>query len=99
MAAYRIVISPRARRDISEIHRYTVQRWGEQQAEAYVDGIWAAIESLATFPELGLVAGVGPSGTRRIVATRHVIYYRIGSSSIEIARIVHDRRDAPAALG
>jgi len=94
MDPYQIVISPRASRDIRTIERHTNKFWGPDQASNYVENIWEAIESLATFPEIGRVVAVGPPNTRRISVNRHIIFYRTGESSIEISRIVHERRDA-----
>ena len=93
MDQYQIVISPRASRDIRTIERHTHKLWEAHQASAYVENIWEAIASLATFPEIGRVVAMGPPNTRRISVDRHIIFYRIGESSIEISRVVHERRD------
>jgi toxin ParE1/3/4 len=94
MAEYQVVLSSRAGRDIRVIECHTRKSWGQDQASTYVESNWQTIESITTFPEIGRVVAVGPPSTRGIGVGRHIIFYRIGDSMIEISRIVHERRDA-----
>ena len=48
-------ISRRATRDIEEIRRFSVERWGERVAEEYLDSIEQALDRLP-----GLLWGCSP---------------------------------------
>ncbi|MCB1965037.1 MAG: type II toxin-antitoxin system RelE/ParE family toxin, partial [Candidatus Accumulibacter sp.] len=48
-----LLVRPRARRDLKEIWRYTVQQWGEAQADQYLYDLDREIQGLLKFPELG----------------------------------------------
>jgi toxin ParE1/3/4 len=46
----RYVLSPRAQADLSDIWDYTAERWGVDQAEAYIRLIQHAIETVVDDP-------------------------------------------------
>ena len=48
-----LLVRPRARRDLKDIWRYTVQQWGEAQADQYLYDLDREIQGLLKFPELG----------------------------------------------
>ena len=43
-------IYPHAQRAIKEIWKYTDRRWGEDQANAYVRGLYQVFENVAMMP-------------------------------------------------
>lgn len=43
----RAILAKRARKDLIEIRRYTVNRWGKEQAKADIDKIRAYSDDLA----------------------------------------------------
>lgn len=78
MAEYRL--TPAAERDLEAIWTYTVQRWGTEQANRYIDVLTTAFSELALTPLMGV--------------ERHIIYFRVTAYGIAIIRILHDRMDA-----
>ena len=83
-----------ARQDLLEIWRHTEARWGERQADNYLDQLAHAFLLLARNPELGVAYSDAPGQYRKKPAGRHVIYYRIEGGSITIARVLHERMQA-----
>jgi toxin ParE1/3/4 len=78
---------------LDEVYRYTRDRWGEAQAEAYVTGLFAAFEQIET---------------RRVMSRpvpaefevegyffryeRHFVYWRrLANGDIGIVTILHER--------
>ena len=39
-----VVLSPKAKADLSDIWDYTYSEWGVEQAEKYVRELWAAMQ-------------------------------------------------------
>jgi len=89
VAAFRF--SRRAESDLLEIIRYTLHRWGEDQAIRYIDGLEACCEQLAGNPALGRACDEIRPGLRRMEHGRHVVFYRREGSGVFISRILHQR--------
>lgn len=89
MAAFRF--SRRAESDLVEIIRYTLNRWGEDQAIRYIDGLEACCEQLACNPALGRVCDDIRADLRRMEHGRHVVFYRQEPGGVLISRILHQR--------
>ncbi len=78
---------------IDEIYRYSLERWGEARADAYVTGLFEAFEGIAT----------GEVVSRPIPAQfevdgyvfryeRHFVYWkRLGNGDIGIVTVLHER--------
>ena len=69
-------VSKLARLDIQEIADYTVDSWGPEQAERYIEGIFGAFEQLTRTPEMGRRCDRIRRGYRRVEFEKHVIIYR-----------------------
>ena len=99
----RAIRSPRAKRDIVEVLKYTKARWGEAQAREYAALIKEAIAVIASDPQRGrsrtaarpgiLAYHISQSGR----PARHFLFYRVGtvgtSGTVEIVRFLHDAMD------
>ncbi len=92
--------SPRAKRDIVEVLKYTRARWGETQAREYAALIKQAIAVIASDPRRGRSRTVARPGilayhiSQSGRPARHVLFYRIGASAtVEIVRFLHDAMD------
>lgn len=84
----------RARADLIGIWRKTRETWGEAQADSYLQLIDDTVARIAQFPEIGSPRDHIRLGYRGFLAGRHMVYYRIqSSSSICIVRILHERMD------
>ena len=79
-------ITPKGRRDLREIHRYTIETHSPDRGHAYLRDLEAALDLIATYPNLGrLVDGQ----LRRFVRGKHVVLYRIVVGVVLIDRIFH----------
>lgn len=95
----RVVRSPRARRDIADVLRFTRDRWGKAQAREYRNLIGDALRAIADDPSCGKVRGARPGIfsyqiKQRGRDARHIVFYRISSTgSVEVVRFLHDAMD------
>ncbi|MDQ3654186.1 MAG: type II toxin-antitoxin system RelE/ParE family toxin [Chloroflexota bacterium] len=84
-----LVISFSARQDIYDVLQYTVEIWGDEQADIYERMLDAAFQRLRSFPEIGHVRD---DGVREFAIRHHVILYRHEAETVTIVRVVHPRR-------
>ncbi len=78
---------------IDEIYRYTRDRWGEAQADAYIAGLFDAFEGIAE----------GRTASRPVPAEfgvdgyvfrykRHFVYWKtLGDGAVGIVTVLHER--------
>jgi toxin ParE1/3/4 len=90
--------SPEAEQDILEIWLYVAKESGPRRADFIIDKIEKAYEMLVDFPEIGNLRPDIAADVRGLVSSPYLILYRIGTSRIEIARIVHGSRDLPSVF-
>jgi toxin ParE1/3/4 len=81
-----------AEEDIADILQYTLQRWGEEQLEAYWSILWDAFQHIRRFPDIGHTVEGRPSNIREYVLPNHVIHYQREPERVVILRIVNPRR-------
>jgi toxin ParE1/3/4 len=79
----------RAERDLDEIARFTFEKWGNEQAEIYIRGLYRACRLIAQYPLLGRPCGPSRPKWRRLEHGSHVILYAAATSGITVQRIVH----------
>lgn len=96
MAEYRL--TPAAERDLEAIWVYTLQKWGLEQANRYIDILSAAFADLAESPKTAPTCDRIRPGYRRRSVERHTIYFRLTNYGISIIRILHHSMDAPRHL-
>ena len=81
----------KAEADFTSILLYTEQQWGEQQKETYANRLFAALERLAGFPELGETRDDLAPGLRALRVEQHVVYYLTTPKLIRVIRLRHIR--------
>jgi toxin ParE1/3/4 len=84
-------LSKAARADLVDIAEYTIDRWGDAQAQKYVDDLLRRCAEAGDNPNAGKSSDDVLNGYRRIHEGRHVIYFRRVGSDVEIVRVLHDR--------
>jgi toxin ParE1/3/4 len=92
MAEYRL--TPAAERDLESIWKYTVRKWGIEQADHYIDLLTETFAALADSPSIASTCEHIRSGYRQWHIERHMIYLRITDYGIAVIRVLHDRMDA-----
>jgi toxin ParE1/3/4 len=93
-----IVWAPRAKRDLHDIWRYFARIASVEVADNLVHEVNRAAARLADFPLMGRTRDELIPGLRSVLVHPHVIFYRVSEASIEIARVLHQRRDLATAL-
>jgi toxin ParE1/3/4 len=86
MADY--ILAEAAKADLKNIYRFGFERFGEQQAERYYDGLIACFAEIAKSPlQFQQIPQVG-SGYHRCVCISESIYYRVVNNRVEIMAII-----------
>jgi len=91
MLKYRL--TPSAKSDLIEIWNYTVGAWGEKQAEKYLQDIEDKLHQLAADPELGRQRPEIAPGYYSFPVRKHIIFFLISDSHIDIIGILHGKMD------
>jgi toxin ParE1/3/4 len=86
-----IHIQVKARTDLKNILRHSIEHWGLERGERYYDDLIAGIESLIENPQLGLVRDDIKKGYRQLQIEKHILFYRISTTQIRIIRILHNK--------
>ena len=89
----RFDLTARAKSDLAEIASYTSARWGQAQAEKYLDAIEARLNLLAKQPLLGRARENLASGLLSFPIESHVAYYLRAAFGIVVLRVLHKRQD------
>jgi toxin ParE1/3/4 len=71
---------------------------GRAKADRYIRDLTTAMESIAKDPYLGTSADEVRAGYRKHIFSSHVIFYRLETNGIDIARILHQQMDAISRL-
>ena len=96
-----IRLSRRARRDLDDIRRYTIDTWGRDQWLTYYRGLVRTFEAIVADPDGGRDRSLFAPGLRSLNYRRHVVFFaRIDAAGGEpvILRIAHQRRNFPALV-
>jgi toxin ParE1/3/4 len=96
--AHQIVLTPRARRDLTNLYDYLEERAGPRVAQSYIDRLDALFDLLGDFPGIGAPR---PELGRMIRSTGlwpYVVLYQVSDTSVHILRIVHGRRNITAEM-
>jgi len=87
------ILAKRARQDLIEIRRYTVNQWGKEQARKYIGKIRACADYLANHRLQGKLREDIAPDLKSYRVGRHVIFYVESKIGIEVARVLHDSMD------
>jgi toxin ParE1/3/4 len=89
-----LILSSKALDDIADILLYTLQTWGEAQAQTYGAAINKTLTLLSANPELGRKREEIHPGCRSYRVQQHSIYYVIQQNTIIVSRVLHNKMDA-----
>ncbi len=89
-----IVLSPKAKADLSEIWDYTCSGWGAEQAEKYVRELWAVMQEQTRDLTSSVDIGDVRKGYRKVRAGSHAIFFKVNRADIvAVVRILHQKMD------
>ena len=91
-----LIWSPEAETDLLTIWGWGAAHFSPEMADTHLRDIQRAATHLTAFPEAGAARDQIVPGIRSIVVYATVIFYRIGSVSIDIVRVVDGRRNLAA---
>ena len=94
-----ILLSRRARRDLDEIRRHTVETWGREQWPTCYEGLVRTFERLAADPDGGRDRSLFAPGLRSLACWRQLMFLaRIAGADDApvVLPIVRQRRNLPA---
>ncbi len=90
-------LSPSAKKDLREIWNYTVDKWGERQANSYIKNIFECFDEIANRK---IIFGHAVISNRKFKVVRcehHYIYFTAGKELV-ISAILHKKRDFISVL-
>tara|TARA_R110002049_G_scaffold188402_2_gene356850 strand:+ start:59271 stop:59579 length:309 start_codon:yes stop_codon:yes gene_type:complete len=94
----RWTLRPAAQSDLAEIWRFGAANWGVDQADRYVDGLFAVFDLLADFPEMARTRAEFTPPVRIHPTGPHLVIYRTSDENIEIIRALHAAQNLTAFL-
>lgn len=89
----RVFLRPKALQDLEAIWNYTLDTWGEEQADQYILDLNDGFESLMVYPEKGRACDDIRKDYRKYEIGKHIVFYRPIPKGIEVVRILHQRMD------
>jgi toxin ParE1/3/4 len=93
-----LVWAPKSKRDLVDIWKYYAKVASPELANTMLRELDRAAMRLARHPLSGRSRDEIVPGLRSLLVHPHSIIYHVTESAIEIARILHERRDFSAAL-
>jgi toxin ParE1/3/4 len=84
-------VAKAAQSDLRAIARYTVEKWGVNQAVRYARGLQDCLQILAENSEMGRACDVISPGLHRHEQGKHVVFYRLRPGGIRIVRVLHQQ--------
>lgn len=89
----RIILSPKAKSDFSNIWDYSLDTWGAERAEAYLRQLWANLQECADNPDIAVKADLVRKDYRKMISGNHVVYFKTIEGGIDVIRVLHQRMD------
>jgi toxin ParE1/3/4 len=90
----RIILSPKAKVDLSQVWDYTFAEWGAEQSEKYIRELWAAIEEQCSDLTKSVDISDVRKGYRKVRSGSHVIFFKVTKGGIlDVVRILHQKMD------
>ena len=84
-------LTRQAKSDIKAIYHYTIENFGEGQAQEYLDGLDYSFDLLTDNPKMGRLF---EGDIRRYVYKSHLVYYEAKGGQLTILRIRSARQKA-----
>jgi toxin ParE1/3/4 len=89
-----------AQSDLKAIARFTEDRWGVRQRNAYLREIDRVFRALARNPMMGRACDEVRAGYRKLAHGSHVIYYKQPEAGfVLVVRILHVTMDVDSQIG
>jgi toxin ParE1/3/4 len=90
----RVLLRPRAKRDLDQIGDYIAERGGDDRADRMLDRIAQAMHRIADHPLTGRTRDELQSGLRSVPIQSYIIFYVPLPDGIRVVRVLHGARDS-----
>jgi plasmid stabilization system protein ParE len=97
-ALRRVVWAPKAKQDLRHIWRYFARVASPDIADNLLREIRDATQRLAERPLLWRPRDDVMPGLRAVLVHPYTVFYRVTDSTVEIVRVLHERRDFTAVF-
>ncbi|MFW5499858.1 MULTISPECIES: type II toxin-antitoxin system RelE/ParE family toxin [unclassified Maridesulfovibrio] len=94
----RIRFTPAAKEHLKGIWKYSFETWGEAKADSYLMDIDARLKNLLANPNLGRSRPEIKFGYHSIAVNKHIVFYLISETHIDIIGVLHQRMDIKSNL-
>lgn len=94
----RWALRPAAEVDLSMIWLNGAERWGVEQADRYVDGLFAVFDLLADFPGMARERDEFSPPVRIYPSGSHLVIYSLEGQGVQIIRVLHAHQNLMAYL-
>jgi toxin ParE1/3/4 len=95
-ASRSLIWSPEAEQDLFDISSYLTTEASATTADKYLRKIGRACERVRSRPLTGRARGEVMPGLRSVLVHPYVVIYRVTASSVDVIRVLHQRRDVDA---
>ena len=79
--------------DLQSIRNYTLEKWGPEQEQKYLDSLWTKFEEILSNPQRWRSREDLFPGCQIAAEGRHVILFRVKSNTLQLVRILHSAMD------
>ena len=83
---------------MAEIWLRSAERWGVDQADAYIRAIEGRLQHACDFPECYPLYQGSRGAFRKATSGSHMVFYRFDGEVIDVVRILPNRMDPSDAL-
>ena len=90
---YSLTVAPEAQTDIVGILQYTLELWGQSQADKYQSVIAGEFSAIRSNPGIGHRRLDIPERYRAHQAGQHVIIFRVEAETVYVVRVLHGSMD------
>lgn len=91
-----LLISKRAEADLLDIWLWTYERFGEAQADRYLDELGNGMGQCGAAPESGKDRRAIRAGYRSLLVGSHVLFYTYTDAEVIVRRVLHAGMDFDA---
>lgn len=89
----KLAFTQAALEDLRSIRAYTLETWGVEQENRYLDRIWERFDSLRLDPDRYRLRPDLFPGCRIAAEGKHVILFRASPDRLEVVRVLHAAMD------
>jgi toxin ParE1/3/4 len=89
----KLEITPAALEDLRSIRAYTLDRWGPDQEQRYLDQLWRRFEDILADPGRYRSRPDLFPGCQIAAEGRQVILFRVSKNILQVVRVLHSAMD------